>query len=219
MEPAQSFNPYSYTEAAPAIGDEPALPVNKVPAGVIVLGILLLTMGGWGLLGGLFGMIGLVFQALVAFSDVAPPEPGLEFQQEFQTQMNAVSSRLLPFTAINVAGNFLLSIPLVVAAIALFLRKEWARVLAIRTIMACMIFTGLEIVLAAVTMYLQQSIMVDYFEASAAGTPMGSQASTFIYLGMGFGIAMLVVMYGIEYGVYAFGYWYLRKPEVKAAFV
>lgn len=218
MEPERSFNPYSYTDAAPAVGDEPFHRPDKIPAGVIVLGVLLLLMGGWGLLAGLFGMITVIFQAVVAFSGVGPPEPGLEFQQEFQSQMNAVTSRLLPFTAINVAGNFLLSIPLVVAAIGMFLRKEWARVLAIRTIMACMIFTGLEIVLAAVGMYFQQSIMINYFEASAAGSPMGDQASTFVYLGMGMGIAFLVVMYGIEYGIYAFGYWYLRKPEIKASF-
>jgi hypothetical protein len=218
MEPGQSFNPYSYTDAAPAIGDEPALRPDRIPAGVIVLGILLLLMGGWGLLSSLFGVIGLIFQAVAAGSTYVPAGPQMEFQREFQSQMDAVNSRLLPFTALNVACNFLLSIPLVVAAIALFFRKDWARVLAVRVIIACAIFTGLEIVLAVVAMYLQQSIMVNYFEASAAGSPMGSQASTFVYIGMGFGIAMLVAMYGIEYGIYAFGYWYLRKPEVKAAF-
>jgi hypothetical protein len=218
METGQSFNPYSYTDAPPAVGDEPFQRPDKIPAGVIVLGILLLLMGGWGLLSSLFGVLTLVIQALTAGSSFGPSGPEMELQREFQSQMDGVAARLLPFTAINVAGTFLLSVPLVVAAIALFFRKEWARVLAIRTILACMIFTGLEIVLAVVGMYLQQSIMVNYFESSAAGSPLGSQASTFVYIGMGFGIAMLVVMYGIEYGIYAFGYWYLRKPDVKASF-
>lgn len=218
MVPEQSFNPYSYTDAPPAIGDEPALPSNQIPAGLIVLAILLLMMGGWGLLSSLFGVIGLIFQALAAGSQFVPTGPEMEFQREFQSQMDAVNSQLLPFTAINVAATFLLSVPLIVAAIALFLRKEWARILALRTVMACMIFTALEIILAVVAMYLQQSIMVNYFEASASGSPLGSQASTFVYLGMGMGIAFLVVMYGIEYGIYAFGYHYLQRPRVRAIF-
>lgn len=218
MDGDQSLNPYSYTEAAPAAGDVPAQPLTRVPPGLIVLGILLLIMGGWGLLTGLFGMLALVVQVLAPSAQFVGPGPEMELQREFQSQMDAINDRLLPFSSVNIAGNFLLSVAMVVGAIALFVRKEWGRVLTLRVIIACAIFTLLEIGLAVAAMYFQTSIMFNFFEASAASGPLGSSAGNFVYLGIGLGIAMLVVMYGIEYGIYVFGYRYLQRPEIRALF-
>jgi hypothetical protein len=220
MDSEQNLNPYSYTEAPPAIGDEPVQPLTRVPPGLIVLGILLLLMGGWGLLSGLFGMLALVVQLIAPSANFTSPGAGpqMELQREFQSQMDAVASRLLPFSSINLAGNFLLSVAMVVGAIALFVRKEWGRVLTLRVIVACAIFSLMEIGLAIAAMYFQTSIMVNYFEATTAGGPLGSSAGNFIYFGIGLGITMLVVMYAIEYGIYVFGYRYLQRPEIRALF-
>ncbi|HEV7282648.1 MAG TPA: hypothetical protein VGN57_20755 [Pirellulaceae bacterium] len=218
MDGDQSLNPYSYTEAPPAVGDEPAQPLTRVPPGLIVLGILFLLLGGWGLLSGLFGMLALILQVVAPSAEFVGAGPEMEMQREFQSQMDSVNNRLLPFSSVNIAGNFLLSVAMVVGAIALFVRKEWGRVLTLRVIVACAIFTLLEIGLAAAAMYFQTSIMVNFFEATTAGGPLGSSAGNFIYIGIGLGIAMLVVMYGIEYGIYVFGYRYLQRPEIRALF-
>lgn len=215
MEPERSANPYAFTEAsAPA---EAVPSGGRIPTPLVVLAVLLLLMGGAGIvLNGLAG-IGLAVQAAVVLPKAAPSE-GTERQQELERQIQANNARLMPFTCGSLVVNLLLSIPMAVGAIGLFLRKEWARVLSMRTIYANAVFFALEVPFGAITFYLQYSSMIGFMEEAASTGPLGDSGVTIVYAVVIAQIVVMVLLYAYEVALYWFGARYLRRDAVKAIF-
>ena len=215
MDAETSANPYAYTEATTAAAPEASVD-RRTSTQLTVLAALLLAMGGWGVLVNPVVGAGLLIQSLVVVAPAAAQ--GDDRQQEIQRQIQANNDRLLPVTLVSLAANFLLSVPMIVGAVGLLKRREWARALTVRTIWANLVVAVLELIFGAVALYLQYAIVLGYVEELSATAPFGDQARIFAYVLVVVQVIVMLAMYGAEFAVYVFGLKFLRKDDVRARF-
>ena len=196
-----------------------------------------IVLGSLGLLTGLMGIAGQLFNAGVQSSmeefmnamQKGVPNKTIEIQRKMQAEMMAVQQRYLVMNLIFLGMQLFVAATLVAGGILALRMKPNGRKLLIAAMSAAVVFELVRLPPTIMMQWESSKVMQPFMdEMMAASSPQGgggmtpAQKRTFqtimrssMMFGVLFGVAMALGMAAAKVAFYGCGIWILRKPNIR----
>lgn len=206
------------------------------PAWLKVVCIGCIVLGSLGLLTGLIGIAGQLFNASVQSSmekfmgamQQGAPNKTLEIQRKMQAEIGAVQQRYLVMNLILLGVQLFVAALLLVGGIQALRMKPVGHKLLIAAMSAAVVFELVRLPPTIIMQWESSKIMQPFMDEMMAGSgPQGggmtpAQKRTFqtimrssMMFGVLFGVAMALGMAAVKIAFYGCGIWILRKPHIR----